>query len=226
MYHHAIVLIILLGQFAAQTSSASPNLLDLTKPSAVSSAPDPDPPDENSDDVWIDGYDAYGSTKFESGLIVSILHLDKSAYKVGDDAIVEIGIQNAGSTAVVLPWSCDRAKVNPSPSKKGEAPGLEIGLLHLGISDGSGIDAQTTGTVFYGSQLAPESLRTVVPGETIIIRAPIRIDVIEARSRAKLLGILPKRCSVKVTLRIFDRSSQPSTYRVISKNTVAIDLTK
>jgi hypothetical protein len=94
---------------------------------------------------------------------VRLLSLDHAQYHDGDPCIAEIELE--ARETVVLPWSLDRAAVDPQGAYR--APGFRAMLLSL--DDEKGMALEVNGQAV-GSQLAPVSLKTLKAGERVRIR--------------------------------------------------------
>jgi hypothetical protein len=108
--------------------------------------------------------------KEPSGLVLTLVSVDRNNYLSGDAIIYELVLENQGSGMVTLPWSPDRVRFN-SPS---EDANVHVASLFLEVRNRGGRErlAWLQPQLLFGSADVDGSLQTLAPGERARIRVP------------------------------------------------------
>lgn len=117
-----------------------------------------------------------GSPDDPRALKATILSLDHSSYVEGDQAVVEIKLENVGTVPMTLPWYPHPADLQSSDitarlkylssyfqltlTKPGETGYNNLQIINL-----------------YGNQDVPNTLITIRPGEWLRLRTMVRLDI-------------------------------------------------
>jgi uncharacterized repeat protein (TIGR01451 family) len=97
----------------------------------------------------------------------TIMSLDKTRYRIGEEATFEIKVMNTGNKTILVPWtphSGDLVPVNPHSSYK-----LSMGTISLVFEDPEGFNFLVAEYLF-GLPNVPGSLRELPPGQWFIVK--------------------------------------------------------
>jgi hypothetical protein len=100
-------------------------------------------------------------------LRVSLVKLDRGAYRRMDRVRYEVSITNMSGDAIIFPWSAKRINRRDRP-----AHGYRHALFELIIKKSGYQVAAVDSFVLYGAPTVPGSLRVIRPNETVIVRLP------------------------------------------------------
>jgi len=104
----------------------------------------------------------------------SLVSLDKSLYRIGEEATFEIKVLNSGKKTIIVPWTPHRGDLEPadlnSPYK------YRVGVVMLVFRDPEGHEFSVAETL-YGSPKIPGTLRALRPGQWFTVRGRKRIDL-------------------------------------------------
>jgi hypothetical protein len=108
-------------------------------------------------------------------LTATLTWMDRVEYQDGDEAIVEVRLQNTGELPVSIAWSPHLADMQP-PNETDK-----FTVLSLGIAVELNWAGQSVYPVghfeLYGSPEQPHSMLDLAPGESARVRARMRIDL-------------------------------------------------
>lgn len=140
---------------------------------------------------------------------MSLISTDRLAYEGGDTVIYEVQVENTGTSALVLPWSPDLARVLSATSTSGS--------IFLEVRNASGQPlGWLTHQTLYGSSEVDGTLQTLEPGENALLR--LRGEwVMGADEWSKVLTQSQSNVSVAAVLRLAG-----SRGVVASENTIPI----
>lgn len=123
-----------------------------------------------------DIYECSDSDKATGALLTTLTELDRQHYTAGDDAFIQIVVQNIGRSPVQIPVSPHLADFQPADPGQGFAVIELTSVLLIG-----GKQWQSTsgiGHKLYGSDDRPGTILTLQPGESVRIIDRAKIDVI------------------------------------------------
>jgi hypothetical protein len=110
-------------------------------------------------------YGCGNSINSEGELRTTLVSLDRTHYRIGDQPKFEVTIENAGSTPLKIPFSPHLGDLQPADL------GKKFGYLKLAVVlwiGGTKWSANTGGTVFlYGAEDHPGTVLTLQPGEWV-----------------------------------------------------------
>lgn len=138
------------------------DLLDLTKKASA--------PDSNNLGAVSDGLvGGSGTQRVSLPIMLTLESLDKKTYTTGERFIYEVVIANIGERPITLPWEPEKNKLRSNARNK---PG---GLLEMSLAlvvDELRGDAIFGVEKIYASNAFPQSLKTLLPGQSVRIRVP------------------------------------------------------
>ena len=166
-----------------------------------------------------------GSTiKKEVPLRITLLHFDKLAYRLGEQIVYEVRLENVSNHDLTLPWSLDLDKVKPDEKK--DPPGYLTSSLSLVFNDPIyGIEFVGLASL-YGSQLVPDSLKVLRPNERVRIRAARTFFFGDARISDRVIRELPIRLDLSAYFNLQDRPFDPTYDSSFSQNCINVQLEK
>jgi hypothetical protein len=148
---------------------------------------------------------------------VRLLRTDRKQYRRMEVAIYDVSFENVSKSPVVIPWAAESA-TSPPPG----TPGEQWLTVEFVLTRGNGADAPLRGIPLHGAPAFPGTLRTLAPGERVIIRASARLNSESSTddvTNAMLSGSINVRAKVLV---MFGRGAGTSPARVLaSENTLA-----
>src|SRR5262249_55971144 len=128
-------------------------------------------------------------------LRVTLLGLDKQTYRIGDEAIFDIRLENVTKNTIVIPWSGDHEKVNPDENQT--PPNYLMSGVSLTFQDGA-YGEQIFGVEgIFGSSLVPASLKTLEPRRSVRIRLKTRLSLSIPDAGERLVQKLPLKIEVR-----------------------------
>lgn len=167
---------------------------------------------------------SYNTRSPKLPLKITLLSLDRRSYRIGENLIFDVTIKNVGKDIVVIPWSPDRAQIRPD--EKGFPPGYLDATLSLAITDRVLGEQIIYGPLLYGSELVPSSLRKLLPGQTVRIRAPSRWALMSADAAHGIISRLPLTFAVRAKFSEMGHTSSPWPEPLISTNSIVVELKK
>jgi hypothetical protein len=148
---------------------------------------------------------------------VRLLRTDRQQYRRMEIAIYDVSFENVSKSSVVIPWAAESA-TSPPPG----TPGEQWLTVEFALTRGDGADAPLRGIPLHGAPAFPGTLRTLAPGERVIIRASARLSSESSTddvTNVMVSGSIKVRAKVFV---MFGRATGPSLARVLaSENTLA-----
>jgi hypothetical protein len=99
---------------------------------------------------------------------VTIVSLDKTVYRPGDDLTFEVTVQNIGRRAVLVPWTPHASDVEPENDRVQYS--CRVSSIILRFEDPEQ-HTFSVGSSLYGSRSVPGSLRLLAPGESFRVQA-------------------------------------------------------
>lgn len=163
-------------------------------------------------------------------LRVTLLGPEQRAYKLGDEVVFEVMVENVGQVPYTIPWAGekDALKVRPDPC---DPPPPGFRLLYLGLADKrrGGIPEGLLGLGMYGSELASGSLKELQPGERVRIRSKGTILLSSTEQGRQWLARVQFPATVNLAARLsalggFTPATIPDP--VFSENTITISISK
>lgn len=104
----------------------------------------------------------------------TLLSLNRYDYSIGDDLIYEVKIENVSEGKIAIPWNPHSADLEPEDLSQDYE--YTLGYIALSVEDEAGERVLLSGgTSFYGSATAPDSFRHLAPGESVRVRAKVRL---------------------------------------------------
>jgi hypothetical protein len=172
----SVGIIMALAALAAAQEIAFLDLTGTTPRVELRHPPSP-PPKCNRDGVC--GSGGYVGASIACGgatpgeLRTSLLSLDRSDYKEGDNAEIEVELQNTGHIPIAIPWTPHLADLQPADdAAKFSVQELQLGLF-LNWREGYSISLGWLD--LYGDPLQPGTIVTVNPGDRVRVRGQIKI---------------------------------------------------
>lgn len=151
------------------------------------------------------------------------------AYKLGEEIVHEILVENVGREPYVIPWVglTDLQQVRPEPC--GAPPGFKWFILALRADHEGAAPDVVWAIPIIGSDLMPGSLKELKPGERVRIRAKGRLSLFStAGTRQWLAGAQsPVSANLKAVLTPFLGFTPPTIPEpVTSENSITITISQ
>lgn len=164
------LVVIMLALVGTNGRAQEVGFIDLTKVTARTELRRPPSPQEDAgprggiEEV----HRCFGSTKTVAALRADLLSLDRTHYQIGDEPILEVTVENAGSTPMEIPFSPHFADFqSKDPAEKFAYTELRIVLW---IASAGAWGADTGGIVtLYGANDHKGTMLTLNPGESVRI---------------------------------------------------------
>jgi hypothetical protein len=119
-------------------------------------------------------------------LRVNLSYMDRSEYVDGDEAEIEVILQNTGAIPLEIPWSPNLADLQPADeSARFAVYELQVGLF---VNWGADYSISVGWLNLYGDRTHPGTIVTLNPGESARIRGNVKLSF--PRSDAKDLPAL------------------------------------
>lgn len=151
---------------------------------------------------------------------VTLLAMDKRSYRIGDEVIFDIELENLTKDPIIVPWSGSSDKVIPDIDKP--TPGLVEANISLVINSGAPEEQLFIGRGVYGSDLSQGSLKKLQPNRPVKIRVPGRLAFLSEEANKQLLTRLPLNTEIRVRYSMLNGRYEPAT----SANGLNIELSK
>lgn len=151
-------------------------------------------------------------------LTVRLLSVDPQACSWGQQLTYDIELRNTGDRALALPWSVRREDL-----RAGDERGLfRVATLSLWLVGPRVTSRALLGSVesLYGSPEAPQTMRALLPGQAVTIRATSRCSANEIASALRKGDTMP--LSVRAGVHL---SHDPSALGVTATSTETLPLT-
>lgn len=211
-----VALLLLFGLAPVQGSVSQSDVLDLTKEAQRNLSVGP-----SSTDLGARGSSHGPMPERLIQLVAS--RVDENLAQLGGRVVVEVKLTNTGKFALVIPWSDDLDRIASSSGKNRRPSGFQSGLVQLAFRDSEGNQYVSSGRDFYGAESVPASLKTVLPGKSVILRAAIPVEFTDSDARRQFLKSIPSRQEIRVSLTILDSDG---ALTATSSNSIAIVFTK
>ena len=211
-----VALLLFFGLVPVQGSAPQSDVLDLTKEAQRNLSVGPSSPDLGARGS------SHGSMP-ERPIQLVASRVDGNLAQLGGRVVVEAKLTNIGRFALVIPWSDDLDLIASSSDKDRRPSGFHSGLIQLAFRDSEGNQYVSSGRDFYGAESVPASLRTVLPGKSVILRAAIPVEFTDSDARMQFLKSIPSRQEVRVSLMILDANG---ALTATSSNCIAVEFTK
>jgi hypothetical protein len=158
-------------------------------------------------------------------LKVTLERLDAGSYQLGDKVIYEVTMENVSQELQTIPWSPDENKVKARG--RYEPHDYTDAFLGLVVKDKALGDQFVAVQGVYGSASVPGSLKTLLPGQKVRIRAQGQMffaaaDVSEKVSRK--LSKSPLKLKVQARYSLHPGPAAPDSGPVVSANAETIEL--
>jgi len=129
---------------------------------------------------------------------VAVVSLDKASYSLGEEVAYEVKIQNSGKEPIEIPWTPHLGDLEPTESSQSYT------FLHGAVSlTFTEADSNRSFSIYansYGSSEIPGSLRKLLPGEWIFVRARQKIETYEEWWWTKIKDSSPLNVRVSANL--------------------------
>ena len=141
-----------------------------------------------------------GREGFEPSLETSItlVHLDKTSYSMGEEVTYEVKIQNSGRETVEIPWTPHLGDLEPADSSQSYT------YLHAAVSlNFTEPDSHRSFSIYansYGASDMPGSTRKLLPGEWVFVRARQKVETYEEWWWSKIKDSSPLNVRVSANL--------------------------
>lgn len=145
------------------------------------------------------------------------MYLDKSQYKLGEELIYEVSLENITNDVLIFPWSPD--PVQTTSDGKSEFPEYE-GFLYLVMKDEALGNVILGAQGLYGSPSFPDSIKKLQPREKVRIRVPAYWSFLHGDITDHLSPKLPKRVEVRAEFRLIGEGFKPA----LSANSIGVAL--
>lgn len=200
------------------------NFLDLTKYKLVEKQPDAGTAATGTrvqDTRFNPSPNGKRGTERTAPLKVTLLSLDAESYQLGATVTYEVTLENVSHELQVIPWSPDENKVKPQG--QAEPPGYLDAFLSLVVKDKDLGEQLVAVRGLYGSEMAQSSLKRLLPGQKVKIRAQGRMFFAVADASEKATKKLVKsalKLKVQARYSLHDGTSAP----MVSTNARIINL--
>jgi hypothetical protein len=112
----------------------------------------------------------------QSEVTASVVSLDKTRYRIGDEATFEIKVMNSGKENIIVPWTPHLGDLEPADPRSSYK--YRVGVVLLEFRDPEGLEFSISETL-YGSSNVPGSLRELSPGQWFTVKGRKRLDLYE-----------------------------------------------
>ena len=146
------------------------------------------------------GSECGGGTGFTPNTEISItlVSLDKASYSLGEEVTYEVKIQNSGKKPAEIPWTPHLGDLEPSD------PSQSYTFLHAAVSlRFTEPDSNRSFSIYansYGSSEMPGSMRKLLPGEWVFVRARQKVESYEEWWWTKIKDSSPLNLRVSASL--------------------------
>ena len=154
---------------------------------------------------------------------ITLLSLDKRSYKLGDESVFDVALENISKEAVQIPWSPDSSI--GSPFNDSSPPGNLLAVISLVVGNKTLGEYQASTYGLYGSRTVPGSLKTLQPGQRVRIRVPGRWQFYTEEATDRLSRNPGQELSIKARIFMADSNSNPPR-PATSVNSLLIKLNK
>ena len=129
-----------------------------------------------------------GGGEFEPALSASITltYLDKISYSVGEEVTYEVKIQNTGKEPIEIPWTPHLGNLEPADPSQAYAF-LDAAIL-LDFTEPVSNRSFSLCATSYGSLNMVGTTRTLLPGESVFVRARQKLQTNEEWWQRKIAG--------------------------------------
>ena len=209
---------------AAAQEERDDNFLDLTKYRPVEEQPDAGTTADGTR-VQDTGFKPSPNGRHEPGemapLKVTLVSLDAGSYQLGGSVIYEVRLENVSREVQVIPWSPDENRVGLRG--RAEPPGYLDAFLCLVVREQDLGEQFVAVRGLYGSELVQGSLKSLLPGEKVRIRAQGKMFFAAADVSEKAWRKLSK-AALKLEVRARYSLHAGQYAPVVSTNTRIINL--
>ncbi|HLL72496.1 MAG TPA: hypothetical protein VK363_13725 [Pyrinomonadaceae bacterium] len=209
---------------AAAQEQADENFLDLTKYKFVEKQPDAGTAATGAR-VQDTRFNPSPKGKHEpermAPLKVTLVSLDADSYQLGGSITYEVTLENVSHELQVIPWSPDENKVKPQG--QAEPPGYLDAFIGLVVRDKDLGEHFIAVRGLYGSEMMQGSLKRLLPGEKVRIRAQGQMFFAAADASEKASKKLAKsalKLKLQARYSLHDGTAAP----IISTNNQIINL--
>ena len=122
------------------------------------------------------GSSPHAEDKSRAKFTVTLVSLDKTHYRLGEEVTFEIRILNGGKKSVVVPWTPHLGDIEPAD--RGAGYRYRVGVVQLSFLDPEGFELPVFENL-YGAQDAPGSLRQLAPGQWFVVRGRKNIQAFQ-----------------------------------------------
>jgi hypothetical protein len=163
-----------------------------------------------------------GARRVPAPLTLIIESLDRDEYLVSDQFSFRIRFQNVGRTDVILPWTPNAHEVATGEN----APPVRCLLTFDARTDTDSETLTFLVATLYGSTLSPGTLKTIRPGDSVVIIGEssfrFQTDAVAARVRAKM----PHPLRMVARLAFMSGTNGVVYQDIVSRNQMPIVLTR
>lgn len=182
----ATLLLLILPCLTAQEVRSSA-LLDLTK--RASQTPTPGAVGHG----WAHGVPplSEGRVPLALPLRIRILQVEpeRGQFSLGDTLTCDVVLENISTKPITIPWSSGQV-ARPETEREAAVAGYQDANLGFLVMDRGGRPHVLDGQLIDGFASRPDTLRTLLPGEAVTIRAKVRLYLQEEGHRAIFSGLL------------------------------------
>jgi hypothetical protein len=104
---------------------------------------------------------------------VTVVSLDKTRYRIGEEVTFEIKVMNSGKETIVVPWTPHLGDLEPADTHSSYK--YRVGVVLLLFRDPEGIEFPIWETL-YGSLNVAGTLRVLSPGEWFTVRGRKKLE--------------------------------------------------
>jgi len=153
-------------------------------------------------------------------LKLTLISLDKQQYELSERFVYDVRLENFGDQTIMLPWEPERENILPTPNSS--RSDLLQASLYL-IFDELQSDAVFGSEAVYGSPSAPQSVKKLLPGESIRIRASGGWYLGSEDLSKRVLPTLPRRFTARIKFILRGTSKE---YEAVISNSLQVELRK
>lgn len=153
---------------------------------------------------------------------ITLTYLDQTSYSVGEEVTYEVKIQNTGKEPIELPWTPHLGDLEPvDPSQAYTF--LDAAIL-LDFTEPVSNRSFSLCSTSYGSLNMAGTTRTLLPGESVFVRARQKLQAQEEWWQSKIAESSPLKMKVSANLALNEVSYTPGAKRDGMDQSVCIPL--
>lgn len=117
--------------------------------------------------------DPHTAPDARSQVTVTVISLDKTRYRIGEEVTFEIKVMNSGKETIVVPWTPHLGDLEPADTRSSYK--YRVGVVLLLFRDPEGVQFPISESL-YGSLNVAGTLRELSAGEWFIVRGRKRLE--------------------------------------------------